>query len=108
MADKSLAWFMTCLMWAGPAFGMSVAPKMDCPTQFRALASEVSSPAEGSRSMALQRVTFSIEESLKGDYEVHQDVSLEFVKFGSLDVEAGRQYLVQLNHGRLCWLEAVN
>jgi hypothetical protein len=107
MADKPFAWLITCLIWAGPAFGFSIAPKVNCPTQFRAIASEVKD-AEGSESsLSKQLIKFSIEESLKGSLALNEIVQVELLKFGPLIVEAGREYLVQLNQGKLCWLEAI-
>jgi hypothetical protein len=39
---------------------------------------------------------------------VNENVEVEFLKYGPLNVEVGRQYVVQLNKGKLCWLEAAN
>ena len=108
MAEKPYAWFMTCLLWTGPVWGLSVAPKIDCPTQFRAIASEVREGEGSQHALSKQKVVFAIEESLKGSVIANEDVEVEFLKYGPLNVEVGRQYVVQLNKGKLCWLEAAN
>ncbi len=107
MADKPLSWFITCLLWTGPVWGFSVAPKMDCPTQFRAIASEIIEESSAQSALSKQQVVFSVAESIKGNLSVDQTIQVEFLKFGPLIVEAGKEYLVQLNKGKLCWLESV-
>jgi len=105
MAEKPIAWFITCLLWAGPVLGMSVAPQVNCPTQFRAIASEVREDMGAQSALSKQTIVFSIEESLKGNVTVDDKVEVDLLKFGPMVVEAGREYLVQLNEGKLCWLE---
>ena len=107
MAEKPFAWFITCLLWAGPALGFSVAPQVNCPTQFRAIASEVREDMGAQSALSKQTIVFSIAEALKGSISVDDKVEVDLLKFGPLVVEAGREYLVQLNQGKLCWLEAV-
>jgi len=105
MAEKPWSWFITCLLWTGPAFGISVVPNIDCPTQFRAIASEVREPQGPESNFSKQTIVFQVEELLKGSIE--SSVEVELLKFGPLEVEAGKEYLVQLNKGKLCWLESV-
>ena len=105
MAEKPFAWFVTCLLWAGPVFGFSVAPQIDCPTQVRAIASEVREPVGATTGLSKQTIVFAIEETIKG--AVSDTLEVELLKFGPLVVEIGKEYLVQVNKGKLCWLESV-
>jgi hypothetical protein len=106
MADKPLAWIMTCIMWAGPVWGFSVAPQIDCPTQFRAIASEVSESESSEHALSKTHVTFQIEEAIKGS-EIDSQHHVELLKFGPVTIEQGKEYLVQLDQGKLCWIEAI-
>lgn len=105
MAEKPFAWFVTCLLWAGPVFGFSVAPQIDCPTQVRAIASEVREPEGATTALSKQTIVFAIEETIKG--ALSGNLEVELLKFGPLVVEIGKEYLVQVNQGKLCWLESV-
>jgi hypothetical protein len=104
MAEKPLSWLCVCLIWTGPVWGMSTKSAVDCPLQVRATVQEVREPASDS-AMARQTVKLAVDENLKGDSP--RELSVEILKHGSIEVEVGRQYHVQLNQGRLCWFEAI-
>lgn len=106
MAERPFAWLMTCIMWAGPVWGFSVAPQINCPTQFRALASEVSAVQEGEHALSKAEVQFQVFDAIKG-VEVDESLKVEILKFGPLKVEQGKEYLVQLDKGKLCWIEEI-
>lgn len=106
MAEKPFAWLMTCMMWAGPVWGFSTAPQVNCPTQFRALASEVSAFQEGEHALSKAQVKFEVFDAIKG-VRADESLSVEILKFGPLKVEQGKEYLVQLDKGKLCWIEEI-
>jgi len=106
MAEKPFAWLMTCLMWAGPVWGISTVPQINCPTQFRAIASEISAVQEGEHALSKSEVKFEVFEAIKGS-QPDQVLNVEILKFGPLKVEQGKEYLVQLDKGKLCWIEEI-
>ena len=105
MAEKPVSWLLVCLMWAGPVWGFSVAPQVNCPTQFRGIASEVIEPEGATSALSKERVVFEVQEAIKGS--VAETMEVEFLKFGPLNLEVGKEYVVQLSKGKLCWVEAV-
>lgn len=106
MAEKPFAWLMTCIMWAGPVWGFSTAPQVNCPTHFRAIASEVSAVQDGEHALSKSEVKFEVSEAIKGTH-LNETLSVEILKFGPLKVEQGKEYLVQLDKGKLCWIEEI-
>lgn len=106
MAERPFAWLMTCIMWAGPVWGFSTAPQVNCPTQFRAVASEVSAPQEGEHALSKAQIKFQVFDAIKGA-SADDSLSVEILKFGPLKVEQGKEYLVQLDKGKLCWIEEI-
>ena len=106
MAEKPIAWLMTCLMWAGPVWGFSVAPQVSCPTQFRGIASEVSASQDGEHALSKAEVKFEVFDAIKGT-QPKESLTVEILKFGPLKVEQGKDYLVQLDKGKLCWIEEI-
>lgn len=106
MAEKPFAWLMTCIMWAGPVWGFSTAPQINCPTQFRAVASVVSSLQEGEHALSKAHIEFEVFDAIKG-ISADDKPSVEILKFGPLKVEQGKEYLVQLDKGKLCWIEEI-
>ncbi len=105
MAEKPFTWLLLCLLWTGPVWGFSVAPEINCPTQFRGIASEIIEPEGATHTLSKQRVVFAVEETIKGLASGNMEV--EFLKYGPLVIELGKEYVVQLNKGKLCWLEVV-
>ncbi len=105
MAERPWAWLMCCLMWTGPVWGMSAVANVDCPLQVKATAQEVREPEGADHAFAKRKVVFAVDEALKG--EASEALEVELLKHGPTQVETGRQYLVQLNQGRLCWIEAL-
>ncbi len=108
MAEKPWTWLVTCLLWTGPVLGMSVVPQVDCPTQFRAIASEVREPLDSDGPLAKQTIVFSVEQALKGKVQAREELAVELLKYGPVKVEAGQEYVVQLNQGKLCWIESAH
>ena len=106
MAEKPFAWLMTCLMWAGPVWGFSVAPQINCPTQFRAIASHVNTNHQGEHALSKAEVKFEVFEAIKGS-KVDEFLTIEILKYGPLKIEQGKEYLVQLDKGKLCWIEEI-
>jgi len=105
MAEKPWSWFFVCLLWTGPVFGMSVMPDVECPTQFRAIASEIKEPTGAITGYSKLKVVFNVEEKLKG--VVDDIMEVEFLKFGPMLIERGKEYVVELNQGKVCGLESV-
>jgi hypothetical protein len=65
----------------------------------------VREPEGATTGLSKQTIIFAIEESIKG--AASGSLQVELLKFGPLVVEIGKEYFVQLNQGKLCWLELV-
>lgn len=76
-----------------------------CPDAFegrvKALVDELG-PSDG---FATQKVIFTNEHTIRGD--VPDQVLLDMLANGPFEVEAGKDYRVQLRKGKLCWIEAI-
>ena len=55
--------------------------------------------------LAMQHVSFTVDESIKG--EAGNELGVDILRYGPLSVEIGKQYVVQINDGKLCSLEAI-
>lgn len=76
-----------------------------CPDAFegrvKALVDEMG-PQDG---LGTQKVIFTNEHTVRGD--VPDQVLIDMLANGPFEVEAGKDYRVQLRKGKLCWIEAI-
>ena len=105
MAQKPFSWFFICLMWTGPVWGMASVRRVDCPLQVRATVQEIQPVISLESPFPMQKVHFTIDESVKGESDNELDVQM--LQNGPLNVEVGHQYVVQLKEGRICSLDAI-
>ncbi len=73
-----------------------------CPDSFEGNVKAVVGP-EGSSAFSTQKVVFTNLQTLKG--EVSDQVVVDILANGPFEVEAGKDYRVQLRNGKLCWIE---
>ncbi len=76
---------------------------IDCPEQFEGKVRAIVDDFGPEKVMSFQKVVFDNLHTLKG--EVPKHVSLDVLKNGPFAIEAGEEYRVQLNEGKLCWIE---
>jgi len=103
MSDKPFTWLFLCLIWTGPVWGMAAMAKVDCPLQVKATVQDVQQNYASESPMAMQRVHFTVDETLKGD--ASSELEVDILKHGPLSVEIGKQYHVQMRDGKLCSLD---
>lgn len=87
-------------LWATVTAGAS-----DCPTHFEGKVKEIIGPVGASSFFSANKVVFENQRTLKG--EVDQQVLLDVLQNGPFKVEPDKEYLVQLRHGKLCWMEEI-
>lgn len=105
MSDKPYTWLFLCLIWTGPVWGMASVAKVDCPLQVKATVQDVGPAPSTQSGMAMQHISFTVDEALKGD--AGNELGVDILRYGPLSVEIGKQYVVQMNDGKLCSLEAI-
>lgn len=105
MSDKPFTWLFLCLIWTGPVWGMAHTARVDCPLQAKVTVQDVGPAPSSSNGMAMQHISFTVDESIKG--ESSNELGVDVLRYGPLSVEIGKQYVVQMNNGKLCSLEAI-
>lgn len=105
MSDKPFTWLFLCLLWTGPVWGMASVANIDCPLQVKATVQDVGPAPASAAGLAMQHVSLTIDETLKG--EAGNELGFDILRHGPLSVEIGKQYVVQLSDGKLCSLESI-
>lgn len=85
------------------AFATVTVDAIDCPEQFEGKIRAIVDEFGPEKAISFQTVVFDNLQTLKG--EVPKNVSLDIMKNGPFSLEAGEEYRVQLNEGKLCWIE---
>jgi hypothetical protein len=88
-----------------PSWATVIAGASDCPTQFEGKVKEIIEPVGAASFFSANKVVFENQRTLKG--EVDQQVLLDVLQNGPFKVEPDKEYLVQLRHGKLCWMEEI-
>jgi hypothetical protein len=78
---------------------------VDCPMQFEGRAKEIVKAVGPSTAYSTETVVFKNLRTLKGD--VKDQVSVEILENGPIDIEPGQDYRVQTRDGRVCWIESI-
>lgn len=90
-------------LFATSSFATVTIDQIDCPEQFEGKVRAIVQDFGPEKTMSFQKVVFDNLHTLKGD--VPKNVSLDILKNGPFSIEAGEDYRVQLNDGKLCWIE---
>jgi hypothetical protein len=77
--------------------------ELDCPTQFEGRVKEVMEELGPTTPLSTNKVIFQNQATIKG--EVGDTVTLDVLKHGPFEIEPGKDYLVQMRKGKLCWIE---
>lgn len=76
-----------------------------CPQKFEAKVKEIIEPVGATQAFAVNTVVFENQKNIRGNTE--QQVFLEVLQNGPFKVERGKEYLVQMRNGKLCWMEEI-
>lgn len=87
------------------AFSTVTVDNLDCPTQFEGRVKEVIKSVGPSSPFSTQTVIFQNNRTLKG--EVKDQLAVEVLQNGPIQVEEGHDYAVQLRSGRVCQIESI-
>lgn len=90
-------------LFASSVYSTVTISEIDCPEQFEGKVRAIVQDFGPEKTMSFQKVVFDNLHTLKGD--VPKNVSLDVLKNGPFAIEAGEEYRVQLNEGKLCWIE---
>lgn len=88
-----------------PSWATVTVGTQDCPTQFEGKVKEVIEPVGATTFFSKNKVVLENQRTLKG--EVDDQVLLDVLQNGPFKVEPGKDYLVQLRNGKLCWMEEI-
>jgi hypothetical protein len=91
------------LLMCFPAAATVLVEEPDCPVQFEGKVKEVIEAVGPTNPLSTQRVLFENKLTRRG--EAKPQVAVDVLKYGPFEIEPGSEYLVQLNEGRLCWIE---
>lgn len=76
-----------------------------CPEAFEGKVKAIANEMGAQEGFATQKVIFNNQQNLRG--ELPNQVIVNMLVNGPFEVEAGKDYRVQLRKGRLCWIEAI-
>lgn len=76
-----------------------------CPQKFEAKVKEIIEPVGSTQAFAINTVVFENLRNIRGNTE--QQVFLEILQNGPFKAEKGKDYLVQIRNGKLCWMEEI-
>ena len=95
----------SCLLFSlsTASFATVTVTEIDCPEQFEGKVRAIVDDFGPEKVMSFRKVVFDNLHTLKGDVPEH--VSLDVLKNGPFSIKAGEEYRVQLNEGKLCWIE---
>lgn len=88
-----------------PSWSTVTAGAIDCPDHFEGKVKEIIEPVGASQAFSVNKVVFDNQRTLKG--EVDEQVLLSVLQNGPFQIEAEKEYRVQLRHGKLCWMEEI-
>jgi hypothetical protein len=100
---KKLLTLSSLIFLSSTVFATVTISEIDCPEQFEGKVRAIVQEFGPEKTMSFQKVVFDNLHTLKG--EVPKNVSLDILKNGPFSIEAGEEYRVQLNEGKLCWIE---
>ncbi len=100
---------MLPIVLAALASGLSLATvsigKVDCPQKFEGKVEGILQEVGPSSAYSTQKVIFKNVKTLKGN--VDEQVQVDLLKHGPVQVKEGESYQVQVRNGRLCWIEKI-
>lgn len=104
---KEQGMYLIALMalWSGFTFATVTVGKVDCPQKFEGRVQVIIDSVGPSSAFQTHRVVFKNLHTLKGD--VSEQVQVDLLKYGGIDVEAGQDYQVQVRDGRVCWIQKI-
>lgn len=93
------------LIISGSAMASMASGDSVCPQKFEAKVKEIIEPVGSTQAFAINTVVFENLRNIRGNTE--QQVFLEVLQNGPFKVEKGKDYLVQIRNGKLCWMEEI-
>jgi hypothetical protein len=91
------------VIYAIPSMGTVTAGS--CPDEFEGRVKAIVEQTGPRGAFVTQQVIFTNYQTLRG--EVPDQVLIDMLSDGPFNVEAGRDYRVQLREGKLCWIEKI-
>jgi hypothetical protein len=76
-----------------------------CPQEFEGRVKAIAEEVGPGQAFSTQKVIFTNQHTIRG--EVQDQVPVDMLANGPFEVEAGKEYRVQLRNGKLCWIEAI-
>jgi hypothetical protein len=102
-----MRWMLALLWLSSPGILKATVTvgSSDCPQQFEARVITVLEEEQSDSFFTLERIKMENLRTLKG--KVNDKVSIEIVRGGPFDLTPGKNYLVHMRSGRLCWVEEI-
>lgn len=76
-----------------------------CPDAFEGKVKAMANGMGAQEAFSIQKVIFSNQKNLRG--KLPDQVIVDMLENGPFELEAGKEYRVQLRNGKLCWIEAI-
>lgn len=96
---------LAALLMTSFSFATMTVGKVDCPVQFEGRVEEFVKGVGTSSAFSKHTVLFKNLSNVKG--EASEQVAVELLEHGPFELIRGEDYHVQLNKGRVCWIEKI-